>query len=211
MKKLFVLLATAVMMSVGTNSFAQFMGGNGGNHRIASSDSFTTFWLGYAPTSWKTGDTSESGYNTFSMGITSMFPLSGSAVCFETGAYVDWMNKSKSNRTFNFVDVKIPFNLLYPIALADGITFYPYAGLNVRGYVIGKRTYKSSSETSDSYEYFGGENKYYNRFGLGYQVGLSAHISSVFVRIGYEDMLTSIHKDTSQKINYLTLCLGIPF
>ena len=208
MKRTLFLFAAFIMMSVSTNSFAQFMGGNGNRGRIVS-DSFNTFWLGYAPTNWKVGDSSESGYNTFSLGITHMSSLSGSAVFFECGAYVDWMNKSKSKNTYNFVDVKIPINLMYPLAIADGITFYPYAGLNVRGFVLGKHTYKSGEVSVDT-DFFG-ENSNFNRFGLGYQVGLCAQLSGFFARIGYEDMFTSIHKDNIQKFNYFTLGIGIPF
>ena len=208
MKKTLFLFVAFAMMSVSTNSFAQFMGGNGNSGRVVS-DSFSTFWLGYAPTNWKSGDSSESGYNTFSLGITHLSSLSGSAVFFECGAYVDWMTKTKSKYTTHFVDVKIPINLMYPLAIADGITFYPYAGLNVRGYLLGKQTYKSG-DVRESYDYFA-DNNNYNRFGLGYQVGLCAQLSGFFARIGYEDMFTSIHKDYIQKFNYFTLGIGIPF
>ena len=208
MKKFCYLLAAVMMMSVSTNSFAQFMGANG-KGRHSSSDSFSVVWLGYAPTNWKSGDSSVSGYNTFSIGLTHMSSLSGAAICLEYGAYVDWMNKSKSSTSYNFLDIKVPFNLTYPLAIADGITFYPYAGLNVRGFVLGKRTIKSG-DNSVSFDYFGDSGNY-NRFGLGYQVGLSARISGFFARIGYEDMFTSINKDNIQKINYLTLGIGIPF
>ena len=202
------MLAAVLMMSVSTDSFAQFMGGSSSSRRVAS-DSFSAFWLGYAPTNWKEGDSSTSGYNTFSLGLTQISSLSGSPVCIEYGAYVDWMNKSKSHYTYNFVDVKVPVNLMYPFAVADGVTFFPYAGLNVRLFAIGKRTYKSG-DYSDTYDYFG-DNSNLNRFGLGYQLGLCALFSGILVRVGYEDMLTSIHKDNTQKLNYLTLGLGIPF
>ena len=208
MKKFYSFFAAVILLFVSTSSFAQFVGGNGKGYRVTS-DSFSTFWLGYAPTSWKVGDTSESGYNTFSLGITHMSSLSGSPVFLEYGAYVDWMNKTKSKRTYNFLDIKVPVNLMYPLAIADGITFFPYVGLNVRGYVLGNNTYRSG-DFSETFEYFG-ESNYYNRFGLGYQVGLCASFSTIMARIGYEDMFTSIHKDTIQKINYLTLGIGIPF
>ena len=208
MKKICVLLFSVMLMTVCTNSYAQFMGGNGKSQYVKS-DSFSVLWLGYAPTNWKTGDSSVSGYNTFSFGLTHMSSLSGSAIYLEYGAYVDWMNKSKSSTSTNFLDITIPLNLMYPLPIADGITFYPYTGLNVRGFIFGKRTTKSG-ENSLTYDYFG-DSGYYNRFGLGYQLGLSARISSFLVRIGYQDMFTSIHKDNTQKFNYLTLGVGIPF
>lgn len=208
MKKLYLLLAAVLMMSVSTNSYAQFMGGNSVSHSTTS-DSFSTFWLGYAPTNWKSGDVATSGYNTFSLGFTHLSSLAGSPLAFEYGAYVDWMNKSKSSSATNFLDIKVPINITYPLPIADAITFYPYIGLNARVFLLGKNTYKSgeNSITTDFY----GENSNYNRLGLGYQVGLCALISKVILRIGYEDMFTSVHKDNTVKFNYLTLGVGIPF
>lgn len=214
MKKLAFIFCAALMLSVGSTASAQFMGGNGGGRSVVSSaDAFNTLWLGYAPTSIKDDDShSTSGYNTFSLGFTRAMPISGAPILVEAGLFADWMTKTekegKSKKTTNMVDAKVPVNVMYPLAVGDAFTLYPYAGLNARLYVIGKYSYSydGEKETADVFD-----DDSLKRFSLGYQVGVRARISSFLVGIGYEDMITSLYDDFTAKFNYITLSVGIPF
>lgn len=214
MKKLAFIFCAALMLSVGSTASAQFMGGNGsGRSVVSSADAFNTLWLGYAPTSMKVDSHSTSGYNTFSLGFTRAMPISGAPILVEAGLFADWMTKTekegKAKITTNMVDAKVPVNVMYPLAVGDAFTLYPYAGLNARLYVIGKQSYSydGEKETVDLFD----DDSDAKRFSLGYQFGVRARISSFLVGIGYEDMITSLSDDGTAKINYITLSVGIPF
>ncbi len=218
MSKLFA--AAILIFACSTTSFAQFMGG--GSSKVgggATADSFNAFWLSYMPTTLKmSGDgysSSQSGYNTFAVGVTHAAPLSGSAIMAEYGVFAEYTTKTEKKSGYtssmNWIGAKVPLSLMYGFALSDNVTLYPYAGVNARFYVIGKGTSKYDGE-SYSYNLFDeDEGEGMKRFALGYQLGVKANISGYFVGIGYEDMITSLISDHTVKFNYINLSVGIPF
>lgn len=216
MKKLSIILAVGLMLSVTTTASAQFMGSPSRSMNYASADAFTSFWLGYDPISLKYDDISISGINLFSIGISSATPLAGSSFLAEFGGYVDWVNWKKSESGdsvgVNVIGARVPINLMYPFALADGITVYPYAGLNARVLVFGQASvkYDGEKETVDIFSDNDSDVKI-KRLSLGYQLGLRARISNIMVGIGYEEMLTSLIDEEMVKVGGLTLSLGFPF
>ena len=216
MKKLCFILAVGMMLSMTTTASAQFMGSPSRSRNYVSADAFTTFWLGYAPISLKYDDVSLSGINLFSIGISNATPLAGSSFLAEFGGYVDWVNWKRSESgdavRVNIVGAKVPINLMYPFALADGITVYPYAGLNARVLVFGQASanYDGEKETVDIFS-IDDSDVDLKRVSLGYQVGFRARISNLMVGIGYEEMLTSLIDEDMVKIGGLTLSLGFPF
>ena len=219
MSKLFA--AAILIFACSTTSFAQFMGG--GSSKVgggATADSFNALWLSYMPTTMKaSGDGyshSESGYNTFAVGLTHAAPLSGSAIMAEYGAFVEYTTKTEKDHgatsTMNLIGAKVPVSLMYGLALSDNVTLYPYAGVNARFYVIGKQTYKYDGDSA-SYDLFSNDDdgEGMKRFALGYQLGVKANISGYFVGLGYEDMITSLISDYTVKFNYINISVGIPF
>lgn len=212
MKRFYILIAAAFMLSVSTSASAQFMTTSGsGNNAVIGA--FKTFWLSYAPTNFKVDNISESGANTFSLGITSANPLSGSPFYYEYGAYVDWLNDTEKDSGYtgavNMIGIKAPLNLMYPFDFADNIILYPYAGIHAKGFIIANASakYDGEKETINLYD----EDSDLKRFALGYQIGIRARFPSFIVGVGYEDLLTSIVDGENSKINSITISLGFPF
>ena len=205
MKRLSILFAVIVMMTSGVVASAQSRAKRG----YAET---STLWAGYAPTTYKSGSASVTGFDTFFAGVTRMSPISGAPILLEYGGYVDWTNKKttegKWKYSYNLFDVKAPVNVVYPIQAGDNFTLLPYGGLHARAFVSGKVTekYEDLVETDDFFE-----DSDMKRFVLGYQVGVRAQFSKFIVGIGYEDMLTSMSDDVEIKVNYLTLYVGFPF
>ena len=212
MKRFYILIVAAIMLSFSTSASAQFMSANGGSNNT-SIGAFKTFWLSYAPTNLKEDNVSESGANTFSLGITSASPLSGSSFFYEFGGFVDWLNYSDSysglSANINMIGIKAPLNLMYPFDFADNIVLYPYAGLHAKGFIIANASakYDGEKETINLYE----EESDLKRFALGYQLGIRARFPSFIVGVGYEDLLTSIVDGEDIKVNSITISVGIPF
>ncbi len=224
--KITKLFAAAILIfACSTTSFAQFMGGGsskvggGGGARVSggsSIDSYNALWVSYLPTTMKASgngySSSQSGYNTFAVGVTHAQPLSTTSALLEYGVFGEFTTKSEKESgvtsTMNLIGAKVPVNVLYGLDLG-GFVIYPYAGLNARFYVSGKYSlkYEGESESSDVF----GDDSDMKRFNLGYQVGVRANFSNFFVGVGYEDMITSMSTDDDYKLKFNMINLGVGF
>lgn len=210
-----MMLAAAAIFAGTMTASAQFMGGSS---RTAGADGYSAIWAGYAPTTVKIsydGSThSEDDFNTFSLGWTKATPLQ-SSLLGEFGVFADLTyhqeKESGATATTTLLGVKVPVNVLYALPLGEGITLYPYAGLNGKIYLLGKEKYKYDGE-SESYNLFSKDDMdddTFKRLTIGYQFGLRAAFNNYFVSIGYTDDLTKIADHTT--INKIEIGVGMLF
>lgn len=156
MKKIHFLLAAGLFLIGTATASAQFMGSSS---RVAStSEGYNSVWVGYAPTKAKFAYSGFSStldkINTFSVGALHAAPLQNFPLLYEFGGMLEWSRYSdsssndgfKETMTGNLIGLRIPLNLLYAYDLGNGLTVYPYLGLNVKGYIVGKVTEKYSYE-----------------------------------------------------------------
>ena len=244
MKKIHFLLAAGLFLIGTATASAQFMGSSS---RVAStSEGYNSVWVGYAPTTLKFSangfSSSVDDINTFSVGALHAAPLQDFPLLYEFGGILEWSryaDKEKdswgtTSSTVNMIGIRVPLNILYAYDLGNGLTVYPYLGLNVKGYIIGKLTEKFSDgdesvtktynlfskkdmEELAGYDYedmedlidFGFAAKPLNRFTLGYQLGLRVGYSNFFASVGYMADLTKITDYT--KASMWTLGVGMSF
>lgn len=210
-----MMLAAAAIFAGTMTASAQFMGGSS---RTAGADGYSAIWAGYAPTTFKTSydgsSHSEDGYSTFSIGWTKATPLQ-SSLLGEYGVFADLTYKSEKDggvtSTMMLLGVKVPVNVLYALPLGEGITLYPYAGLNGKLYLLGsaKAKYEDESETTNLFSKDDMDDDAFKRLTIGYQFGLRVGFGNYFASIGYTDDLTKIADYTT--INKIEIGVGMLF
>lgn len=210
-----MMLAAAAIFAGTMTASAQFMGGSS---RTAGADGYSAIWAGYAPTTFKTSydgsSHSEDGFSTFSIGWTKATPLQ-SSLLGEYGVFADLTYKSEKDggvtSTMMLLGVKVPVNVLYALPLGEGITVYPYAGLNGKLYLIGteKDKYEDESETTNLFSKDDMDDDAFKRLTIGYQFGLRVGFGNYFASIGYTDDLTKIADYTT--INKIEIGVGMLF
>ena len=210
-----MMLAAAAIFAGTMTASAQFMGGSS---RTADADGYSAIWAGYAPTTFKTSydgsSHSEDGYSTFSIGWTKATPLQ-SSLLGEYGVFADLTYKSEKDggvtSTMMLLGVKVPVNVLYALPLGEGITLYPYAGLNGKLYLLGsaKAKYEDESETTNLFSKDDMDDDAFKRLTIGYQFGLRVGFGNYFASIGYTDDLTKIADYTT--INKIEIGVGMLF
>lgn len=210
-----MMLAAAAIFAGTMTASAQFMGGSS---RTAGADGYSAIWAGYAPTTFKTSydgsSHSEDGFSTFSIGWTKATPLQ-SSLLGEYGVFADLTYKSEKDggvtSTMMLLGAKVPVNVLYALPLGEGITVYPYAGLNGKLYLIGteKDKYEDESETTNLFSKDDMDDDAFKRLTIGYQFGLRVGFGNYFASIGYTDDLTKIADYTT--INKIEIGVGMLF
>lgn len=210
-----MMLAAAAIFAGTMTASAQFMGGSS---RTAGADGYSAIWAGYAPTTFKTSydgsSHSEDGYSTFSIGWTKATPLQ-SSLLGEYGVFADLTYKKEKDggvtTTETLLGVKVPVNVLYALPLGEGITLYPYAGLNGKLYLLGsaKAKYEDESVSTNFFSKDDMGDEVYKRFTIGYQIGLRAGFGNYFASIGYTDDITKIADYTT--INKIEIGVGMLF
>lgn len=216
MKALHMMLAAAAIFAGTMTASAQFMGGS--SRTTSGADGYSAIWAGYAPTTFKYSDdgssVSEEGYNTFSIGWTKATPLQ-SSLLGEYGVFADLTYKKEKDHgvttTETLLGVKVPVNVLYALPLGEGITLYPYAGLNGKLYLLGsaKAKYEDESVSTNFFSKDDMGDEVYKRFTIGYQIGLRAGFGNYFASIGYTDDITKIADYTT--INKIEIGVGMLF
>ena len=218
MKKMFFM---ALMVFVGLQAQAQIVSSRSSmttRQVIEEHKNYTgwsTFGLEYLPSKMVPDHGDSESYNGFAINYTQALSLTQSApLFFEWGIGAQWSHWSDSEdryeQSFNFVSMKVPFNLIYDYQLPNSsINIDPYVGLQLRGNVWGegKEEYYDDSDTWDLFDDDEGECK---RFQLGWQIGAKVRFNnSFFVGVAYGSDFSEFAEDT--KISEFKLSLGLVF
>lgn len=132
--------------------------------------------------------------------------------------------------------LNIPVNLAYKFCINNSaLSIVPYVGINLKGNLIGKAKYKLTNDLENSiytsekdfWEAFeekgygkedtnmfdkkdtGSKDYTWNRFQMGWQIGVGVNYNKLYVGIGYGKDLTELCKKT--KIGTTSITLGYNF
>jgi hypothetical protein len=226
MKKLFLLAAMAVL---GLQAQAQIVTSRSAmtTRQVVAepkSAGWSTFGFEYLPSSWVPEHGDSESYTGLALNYTSASPLTSSVPIFlEWGLGAQWSHwsdesgsgKYKYEYSINMISLKVPINFIYDFQIPNtAINIDPYVGVRFRGNLWGE--YKvENDDDSDTANLFdkddmGGSDYTWNRFQIGWQIGVKARFSDAFfVGLGYGTDFSEISKKT--KINETSLSLGFVF
>lgn len=105
--------------------------------------------------------------------------------------------KYEFDATMSMLAINVPLSIAYKLPIADGVSLSPYAGIHVRGNIIGKitetgtETYKGySEEITEEIDFFDkddmeGSEYTANRVQIGGQIGVGLNYNSLYVGVAY--------------------------
>lgn len=237
MKKFKIFMAAA-MLAVCTGASAQFT--NTASTKSASpanADGWSTFWLEYNPSKFKydVKNADDQSFTGLSVGYSQAFNvLPGKPLFLEAGLGLQYSFYSESGDSdddyyydydsdtevkFSMFSVKVPVNLLYKFDIPNSsVALMPYAGINLRYNLSAKVKatyddgYYEESEEADLFDKkdMGSDKATWNRFQLGWNIGVKARFGSSFlVGLAYGNDFSEIAKKT--KIGTTTISVGYVF
>ena len=221
MKKLFLLALVAMF---GLQSQAQIVSSRTSMTKTTVVDEpkngWSTFGFEYLPSSANPDEGSSKSFTglaltwTKARSITTQLPLYLEA---GLGAQYSFYNESEGKYETNVkvASVKVPLNLIYDYLIPNtNINLDPYLGLRFRVNVFGEleREYNGDSKTYNVFDKddMGGSDYVWNRFQMGWQIGVKARFNnSFFVGVAYGTDFSEISKKV--KISETQLSLGFVF
>lgn len=189
---------------------------------------WSTFGFEYLPSKFSPDKGDTESYSAIALTWTKASQITASLPLFiEAGFGAQYSFKTEdetSGKTtytekFNMLSVKVPLNIVYDFQIPNtNINLDPYLGLRFRGNILASLKqeveYKGSSD-SETINLFdkddmGGSDNTWNRFQIGWQIGLKARFNNIFfVGVGYGTDFSEIAKKV--KIKETQLSLGFVF
>lgn len=229
------MLSLVALFAVSNSVLAQYFDSNNWKteyHELGGG--WSTIWAEYNPSVFKVdvrGADNQSATG-FSLGYSQAFPLIPDGFLFaEAGLgaqytfYSDDENvtiegyKVKAEEDFSMWSLKLPVNLLCKFEIGNsGFSLLPFAGLTLRYNISAQIKEKASSNGqsySEKYDLFkksdmGSSDNTWNRFQVGWQVGLKAIISkTVMIGASYGTDFSEIAEKI--KLQTATVSLGCCF
>lgn len=142
--------------------------------------------------------------------------------------YVD----AKSKEKFTNINLAVPVNFVWRFNVADNLTIAPYAGINFRVNVLGKVKYSVDLDTNlpDDFEdemlegvedadassnlYSKkdmGDDGTWNRFQMGWQIGVGAEYSNIYLGVQYGTDFIPAFKYEKAKVNTGRLAVTVGY
>lgn len=117
---------------------------------------------------------------------------------------------------YKFFTFEVPVNLTYMFGVSSNVTIAPYAGINFKLHASGKVTEKYQGESEDTNVFSKDDMEdTWNRFQMGWQVGVGAYFSDFYLGVGYgTDFIKLLNESKDgMKINTgnLSVSLGYTF
>ena len=206
MKKLF-LMAIAAVMSLGAS--AQLISSNTVTHK--ASDNYNRFSVSYTSLS----NIDEDAMSGISAAWTKGIAISKTTPLFiETGLGLNYAWKSEDEYKINWLTATIPVNLVYKYEISDGIKLAPFAGIYLRGNLLGEMNidddysqYRDDVNFFDDYKDGGLEA---SRFSFGWNIGVGVEINKFYLGLSYGSDLNEFVED-ADKIGTLSATVGFNF
>ena len=228
--------ATVALLAASLSASAQFT--NGGSRTTSpsssSNDGWSSVWVEWNPSTFKydVKNADNQSFTGLSVGYSQAFSILPTNPLFleaglglqysfcklDTGEYYYYEDDDEEVK-FSMFSVKVPVNLIYKFDLPNStVSLMPHAGVNLRYNLSAKMKYDyddgyySDSEDIDLFDKkdMGSDKATWNRFQLGWQIGLKARFGENFlVGVSYGSDFSEIAKKT--KIGTTTISLGYAF
>lgn len=202
MKKLSFVL-TVALMAIATTASAQFANSGKNATKVSTNtENYNRFMAAYNSFTFSADGGSidltglSVGWNK-GIGIVETMPL-----YVETGLHVMYAFGSKYGSDQSYLGVNVPVLLTYKITPSETVAVSPYAGLNLRGNIVG-----NESDADYKYDYFDDFDA--KRFGVGVSLGVNVDLNKVSLGVGYTTDFTEFMEEI--KIDYFTVALGFKF
>lgn len=200
-------MAIAAVMSLGAS--AQLISSNTVTHK--ASDNYNRFSVSYTSLS----NIDEDAMSGISAAWTKGIAISKTTPLFiETGLGLNYAWKSEDEYKINWLTATIPVNLVYKYEISDGIKLAPFAGLYLRGNLLGEMNidddysqYMDDVNFFDDYEDGGLEA---SRFSFGWNIGVGVEINKFYLGLSYGSDLNEFVED-ADKIGTLSATVGFNF
>ncbi len=206
MKKLSFML-TVAMMVIATTASAQFANSSKkSNGNTANTENYNRITAAYNSVSVQ--DLDLMGFSvgwTKGINIANGLPLyleTGIGVMYAFGDYTDWKEDTYEE---SYLGVNVPLQLTYKFSPIEMMAIAPYAGLNLRGNILGKEKWPDYDETYDWFE----EGYDAKRFGVGASLGVNFDFNKFSIGVGYTFDFTEIMEKA--KIDYFSVAFGVKF
>ena len=200
-------MAIAAVMSLGAS--AQLISSNTVTHK--ASDNYNRFSVSYTSLS----NIDEDAMSGISAAWTKGIAISKTTPLFiETGLGVNYAWKSEDEYKINWLTATIPVNLVYKYEISDGIKLAPFAGIYLRGNLLGEMNIDDDySQYMDDVNFFddyddGGYEA--NRFSFGWNIGVGVEINKFYLGLSYGSDLNEFVED-ADKIGTLSATVGFNF
>ncbi len=226
--KLFKTLGLVAAMALAVPAQAQFTNG-GGASSSADVSPYDRLSLSYNNTSVsanKQAGDFDFSLNGVGLEYTHGFSLSASQPMFielgvkarySLGSY-DEDDYYEITNKYQFLTAIVPVNFTYAFPVGENVSIAPFAGLNFKAHILGK--YKSEDEDGDgktkdvfNKDDMGGKDYTYNRFQMGWQIGVGARYDKYYLGLSYGTDFMKIykHKKSSVSTGDFVLSLGYYF
>lgn len=171
---------------------------------------WSTFGIEYLPSKFS-GDGDSESFSGVALNYTNAISLTQSVPLFlEWGLGGQYSFYSEDDFKIHYASVKVPLNLIYDYQIpGTSINLDPYVGLKARFNVWGEAKEEYYGE-SESWNLFASDEGDWNRFQIGWNIGVKARFNnSFFVGIGYGSDFSEIANDL--KVNEVSISLGLVF
>lgn len=209
--------AVAAMLAITSGAYAQFTNSSSKSSSTKlNTDGWSTFYAEYNPSNFVPKHGDNESFSAFSLGLSKAFSVTQTAPVFlEAGFAAQYSFKSDmfdyDDINFSMFSAKVPFSLVYKFDLPNSsISLMPNAGLDCRFNIIAKL-----SDDDDSIDLFdkddmGSSKDTWNRFQIGWHIGLKALLGQSFlIGASYGSDFSEIAEDCH--IQTVSLTLGSTF
>ncbi len=202
MKKLSFVL-TVALMAIATTASAQFANSGQKATKVSTNtENYNRFVAAYNSFSLSTEGASLD-LTGLSVGWTKGINIAdGTPLYVETGLHVMYAFGSEYGCDQSYLGVNVPVLITYKIAPIETMAILPYAGLNLRGNILGK-------ESDDDYKFDYFDDYDAKRFGVGASLGVNFDFETLSVGLGYTFDFTEMMEEI--KVEYFTVALGFKF
>ena len=228
-------LATAILLVVSSSVFAQFTNSSSQSSNV-NADGWNTFYFQLNPSkiSIDIKDSKNQSFTGLTLGYGKAVHISSSEpLYFETGIAVQYSSYKIDDDDYETNDdyetgdahlalasAKVPLNILYNFQIPNStIEIAPYLGATLRYNIWGEEKTTLNSKYNDekekTYNLFDkkdmdGSNYTWNRFQIGWQIGVNARFNSkLLLGLSYGSDFSEIYKKA--KINTTSITLGYCF
>lgn len=234
MKKIKLLVAAA-LLAVGTTASAQFSNSRARSARNVSTKGWSTFYVQYNPIKAKIDvkDADDMSFNGFSVGYNKAFSVSKSIPLFVEagiglqyasykddvlyGYDADTYEEVEAERKITMFAAKVPVSLMYQWNIPSSkVALIPFLGITMRYNFSAKGNNSNDDyDVDEDFDLFdkddmGDDDATWNRFQLGWQIGVNARINSSFLLgVSYGTDFSEIAEKT--KIQTTSVTLGYCF